>query len=120
MDRADMRRAQWEEWWCRFPENAILVARRLEKLKLEPSGEERFAPLDLHAFDDALYTFKDRTGQGLDCTGPRFYKNLPRKAREGFAELLADCERRGMWPRQMLLQAVAFIPKSAGGERPIA
>ena len=69
--------------------------------------------------DEALFSFRDNTGQGVDAIGPRFVKWLPRRARQELLELLTQAERVGSWPWQVLMVLEVLLPKPQGGTRAV-
>ena len=81
--------------------------------------KEKLPSITAGMVTEAIYTFKDATGQGLDRIGPRMLKHLPEPAHADIADLLNECERLGTWPWQPLCSLIVLLGKPGGGERPI-
>ena len=116
MALADIKAKEWTKWWCRFPEDLLTTFLRVNDVK-EIAQAEPMSELDLDNFDDALFTFKDKTGSGTDAISPRFVKNLPAAARSECLSILKECEACLSWPWQLNLEKAVTVPKPAGGDR---
>ena len=118
LDLAAHRQLEWRQWWCRQPSRHRDTAARLDKLA-QSAREHPLQAITGDQVTEALYSFKDQTGQSLDRLGPRHFKHLPPAAHQRVADLLNDCERKGCWPWQALSALIVLLGKQDGGERPI-
>ena len=115
---AEHRRLEWMEWWGRAASYTMETLDGLKALRARARQEPR-QPITAEQVTAALYTFNDKTGQGLDGVGPLFIKHLPGLAIRDLAALLDRCEEQGMWPWQCLANSIVLLGKPDGGERPI-
>lgn len=118
LDKAEHKRLTWSEWWCARPHGIQLLLKRLPDL-VELARSENLPAPTLAEVDDALFTFKDSTGQNVDGVGPLFIKTLPREGRQDFANLIGACQTLFAWPWQAYCVLGALLPKADGGERVI-
>ena len=113
------RRLQWTQVWNKHPDVILPSISAMEELRVI-ALQHPLDPVTPEQLDDALWSFKDKTGKGLDCTGPRYFKHLPAPARSSLAQLLTSCDTLQAWPWQTLGQAMVFLGKFCGGERTVA
>ena len=75
--------------------------------------------MELTAFKLALVSFPTAIGLGWDDIHPRALLRLHDVVLLALLRILFLCETTGEWPSSTALVIIAFLPKSAGGLRPI-
>ena len=94
LDLAAHRQLEWRQWWCRQPSRHRDTAARLDKLA-QSAREHPLQAITSDQVTEALYSFKDQTGQSLDRLGPRHFKHLPPAAHQERANLIVSARGAG-------------------------
>ena len=68
----------------------------------------------------AAKSYPDKKAMGIDFWRTAVFRVLPPEALQSLANVVDSSFKILQWPVQMLLNLMALIPKTAGGERPIA
>ena len=120
---ADHHAGQWMKHWAgeHAKKNLAKTVVEMDRLLADAREEPMVGTIDGEMVRQALYTFDDRTGQGADHTGPRFYKNLPGEGLEDLAAQINQWEKKRevACPEQLLMNIIAVLAKPVGGQRPI-
>ena len=91
------RRYTWQSYWQGRPQELRAATVKAKEVKAR-AKLEKFVPPTPAEVDNALCTFREDTGLGLDGVGPRFVKMLPKKGREELTLLLGEAAAHLAWP----------------------
>ena len=116
---AEARVVKWKKFWRAGDEEIKETLVEINRLRIA-AKKEQIKDAEAENVREALYTFKDGTGQGPDRTGPLFYKRQPPGAEEKMVKWLNRAKNEVAWPWQILLSTIAMLGKPVTGEdRPI-
>ena len=113
------RRMEWTMIWNKDPDVIVPSLDAMLELR-QVALTEQLPAITLEQLDNALWTFKDKTGNGFDNIGPHFVKHLPAHARRKLADLLSGFTNKKAWPWQCLGQCMVLLGKLSGGGRSFA
>lgn len=84
-----------------------------------PEATEGLPAMSLERFKRTLFSFAAGTWLGWDGVHPRALLRLPDPTLRRWMALMLKCERHGLWPVNVGMVVIVFLPKGDGTFRPI-
>ena len=115
LERVSAKEKFWRGKWTGIPVDEPTR----QRLRLAAREADLPEPLRDGAVASCVDRAPRQSGLGADQWGVSDWAQLPFEAKRDLAAMLNTVEETLSWPRQVLLNLVALLPKPAGGDRPI-
>ena len=116
----EARALSWKQYWgSRVPDEQTDWIQEVRTVALQQQRDMPVEPIELCQVQEAIAGSPAKTGVGSDLWRVKQWHVLPDEAKQMLADIMNGMEDSLSFPVQALLNVIAMLGKSTGGERPI-
>ena len=116
----EARASFWKQYWgSRMPDEQTDWIQEVRTVALQQQRDMPVEPIELCQVQEAIAGSPAKTGVGSDLWRVKQWHVLPDEAKQMLADIMNGVEDSLSFPVQALLNVIAMLGKSTGGERPI-